>query len=344
MDEPSPTAIAVVAAIVAGVIAIVLVTLSSSGVFSRKAFDKAPPRDGSLGLFDVAIVLGLLIVCGIIAAALLAAALPRDEAERILRGEAELMLVGMLAQNLAYIPAYIYLFVRVSYAMPGGLRAFGFGLGSSPAVTARITLLGTLAIFVLTFGTADLAARIAMWIGEPAPRVAHQTLRVLLEATGPTAWGLIFTAVVLAPIFEEILFRGLLQTALRHSGLVTNRWLVIIITTAFFALMHFGAMSVPKEEPATQAKLTLASITTVNADPTDTATEPAADAPPDAPTQIQAPEGQRSLAWQGLPGLIVLSLGLGYLYERTGSLWPPILVHLLFNASQITIVLTLLRG
>ncbi len=34
----------------------------------------------------------------------------------------------------------------------------------------------------------------------------------------------------------------------------------------------------------------------------------------------------------GLGGLFVLSITLGWLYERTGSLWPPIVLHLLFNA------------
>ncbi|MAE63919.1 MAG: hypothetical protein CMJ18_06565 [Phycisphaeraceae bacterium] len=39
-----------------------------------------------------------------------------------------------------------------------------------------------------------------------------------------------------------------------------------------------------------------------------------------------------TLPWQVLPQLFVLSLLLGWLYERTGSLWPSILVHVLFNA------------
>ena len=43
--------------------------------------------------------------------------------------------------------------------------------------------------------------------------------------------------------------------------------------------------------------------------------------------------------WHALPALFVLSLGLGWLYERTGSLWAVMLMHALFNASQITFTL-----
>ena len=38
---------------------------------------------------------------------------------------------------------------------------------------------------------------------------------------------------------------------------------------------------------------------------------------------------------QFVPALVVLGVLLGYLYERTGSLWTPISVHLLFNAKSL---------
>lgn len=43
--------------------------------------------------------------------------------------------------------------------------------------------------------------------------------------------------------------------------------------------------------------------------------------------------------WHALPGLFVLGIVLGWLYERTGSLWPPVLVHAGFNAFNIVWVL-----
>lgn len=44
--------------------------------------------------------------------------------------------------------------------------------------------------------------------------------------------------------------------------------------------------------------------------------------------------------WHALPGLFVLGIVLGWLYERTGSLWPPVLVHAGFNAFNIIWVLS----
>jgi membrane protease YdiL (CAAX protease family) len=43
------------------------------------------------------------------------------------------------------------------------------------------------------------------------------------------------------------------------------------------------------------------------------------------------------------PIIFILSLGLGYAYERTGNLWVPLTIHLLFNSFQ-TAMFLLLRG
>jgi membrane protease YdiL (CAAX protease family) len=40
-----------------------------------------------------------------------------------------------------------------------------------------------------------------------------------------------------------------------------------------------------------------------------------------------------------VPLIFVLSLMLGYLYERTGTLWAPIAVHFVFNAVNVLFVL-----
>jgi membrane protease YdiL (CAAX protease family) len=41
------------------------------------------------------------------------------------------------------------------------------------------------------------------------------------------------------------------------------------------------------------------------------------------------------------PMILVLSLGLGYVYERTGNLWAPILVHAIFNTISTVVFLNL---
>ena len=56
--------------------------------------------------------------------------------------------------------------------------------------------------------------------GAPAQELSHNTLRLLRNGTTPGVYALTALAVVVAaPIGEEILFRGFLQTSLRRVGL-----------------------------------------------------------------------------------------------------------------------------
>jgi membrane protease YdiL (CAAX protease family) len=119
----------------------------------------------------------------------------------------------------------------------------------------------------------------------------------------------IFLAVILVPLTEELLFRGLLQTvigqlfvslgeflspAVRSSPsvpeyrsdarpaaqpTVASRWAAVLVTAALFAAVHNN--------------------------------------------------------WAFVPPLFLLAVGLGYVYERTGNLWITITTHALFNVGQI---------
>ena len=105
---------------------------------------------------------------------------------------------------------------------------------------------------------------------------------------------ILVTAVVIVPVFEEMLFRGMFQTAIRSvledtpfCERLPNKnlrvWLSILISSGLFAMAHSDPMH-----------------------------------------------------W---PPLFVLSLVMGYAYEKSGSLFRPILIHLLFNSSSIIAVL-----
>ena len=83
------------------------------------------------------------------------------------------------------------------------------------------------------------------------------------------------------PIFEEMLFRGILQSMIRRY--LGSPWAAILISSVIFALMH--------------------------------------------------------PYWMHLPALFMLSLGMGYAYERSGSLVRPIFVHAIFNSASITAAL-----
>jgi len=118
---------------------------------------------------------------------------------------------------------------------------------------------------------------------------------------------IIITAVLVGPVLEEALFRGLFQTMIRSyleqktedrrqkteassilhypsSIIGRGTWLSIVISSIIFTMIH-----------------------------------------------------QNPAHW---PALFVLALCLGYSYEKSGSLLRPIFIHCLFNAITITAVLT----
>lgn len=112
---------------------------------------------------------------------------------------------------------------------------------------------------------------------------AHLLLRAVRQTPLPWQVLICFMTIVLAPLSEEIVFRGLLQSMLRHY---TRRpWVAILVTSALFAVMHYQV-------------------------------------------------------WSTIPSLMLLSVMLGYNYERTGRLLPSIVAHVTFNAVFIFQTLT----
>lgn len=55
-------------------------------------------------------------------------------------------------------------------------------------------------------------------------------------------------------------------------------------------------------------------------------------------------EENPNVPWHALPTLFVLSVGMGIGYERSGRLGVPILMHVLFNAVNVGMMLVMMRG
>ena len=132
----------------------------------------------------------------------------------------------------------------------------------------------------------------------------HQELKLITENSQlPLRIIIVTVAVVVAPLLEEMLFRGLIQTAIGNWLLVIGQrpplathqspitihqlpftslrpWLAIIMSSGLFAIMHANAGH-----------------------------------------------------W---PALFALSVCLGHAYEKSGSLFRPIFIHAFFNAISIT--------
>ena len=109
--------------------------------------------------------------------------------------------------------------------------------------------------------------------GEDFQMTQHESL-TLMTGDSPLLLRIaaVLIAVVLAPVLEEVLFRGLFQSSI--VGITGRPWLSIVVTSLFFVMLH----------------------------------------PP--------------LHW---PALFALSVCMGYTYERSGSLYRAIFVHMIFN-------------
>lgn len=261
----------------------ILAVLGWSGMLGARAFNRAPNRSGRLELMDFLNVLGLHILgsgfTGIVQKYIIGS-VDFDHAD------AHTLFVHMVIFQSGMIPCAVYIVIRSSMTVEGGLKGFGLGLNQlwrSPIAA----IIGTLVILPLSLAASGITWLIVSLSGGEVPRIAHDILKVIAEP-GPdlSRFGLITLAIVAAPVLEELMFRGFLQTAIRHTIPIQNRWFAIILASIFFTSVHLGVGSV-----------------------------------------------------FALPTLAVLSLGLGWIYERTGNLWASIGVHALFNASQIALTL-----
>jgi membrane protease YdiL (CAAX protease family) len=123
----------------------------------------------------------------------------------------------------------------------------------------------------------------------------HSVFRLLMDPSS-SVWmrRLAFAgALVLAPIGEELLFRGIVQSGFHklfspRRRSTYHRWVAIALSGSLFGFLHM-----------------------------------------DTPHFV--------------PALVAFGCFLGFLYEYTGSLLPPIMVHMLFNAKSL-IWSALLRG
>jgi membrane protease YdiL (CAAX protease family) len=167
----------------------------------------------------------------------------------------------------------------------------------------------------------------------------HELLRLMHEAKYPFLRGcLIAGAVITAPFFEEYLFRGFLQTFLRQT--IINWWLRLDpARLASPAGLDAATGTLPVELPPSGAPpIMLLSYR-------------------DAAPAVSPPRGKRIWqtwlailitsalfasvheAWTA-PLIFLLAIFLGYAYERTGSLWTTITIHLMFNATSTVIFLS----
>jgi membrane protease YdiL (CAAX protease family) len=104
-------------------------------------------------------------------------------------------------------------------------------------------LAGLLMAAPFVYATMELTARVLQWFHVNIP-VEHELIR-LLKASPALAPLVFLSAGVLAPIFEELLFRGTVQSFLSAlfvrmgpRNAAGGRWMAITITSLLFAALH----------------------------------------------------------------------------------------------------------
>jgi len=180
--------------------------------------------------------------------------------------------------------ALIIVLARAHFARR--LKGFGLNLRKLPRdlLAAPVYLLATwpliMAAIWLTIQLTQLAS------GHEYQMQQHQQLKVAAQNPQLILRVLIFVgAVLIVPVFEELMFRGIIQTMVRSFFRAGNQaWAAIALSSGLFAIMH--------EEPG---------------------------------------------HW---PALFVLGVCMGYAYEKTGSLWRPIFIHAIFNATSVIATLS----
>ena len=109
-------------------------------------------------------------------------------------------------------------------------KSFAMGLGWLLVALPMVYSAGSIAVLIQEACTGR----------EITDRLAHPTLKLLAENHGNVwAWATGLVAIVLAPIQEELVFRGFLQTALLR--LLGRPWLSILVASLVFAAAHIGA-------------------------------------------------------------------------------------------------------
>jgi membrane protease YdiL (CAAX protease family) len=175
----------------------------------------------------------------------------------------------------------VFILASAKRHFEAGLRGFGlriegvFGdIGAACAMFIAVWPLVLIALFlVIRIGT--------ILEGPDFQMQRNEGLVVILENK---QWSLrllmIFFATILTPVFEELVFRGLLQSYLRDVGF--SPWRSIFIASIIFSVLH---------------------------------------------------------PLMHLPALLILSVCMGYAYEKSGSLFRSIFIHFFFNSATIAFAL-----
>jgi membrane protease YdiL (CAAX protease family) len=235
------------------------------------------------------------------------------------------------------LASLLSLLIGLKVLVPNGYRQVGLNGPPSPWAA-----LGALGILVAALPLIQLASAVTQIIYERLgwPLDTHELLKSMghVDSLGEKIMAVV-AAVVIAPLNEEILFRGHIQTGIRR--LLLPRPGVLLAEAVAVAV---DPSLMPPPLPSEDVTLEYAS-------PPMPVAAPVIDPVPPPPASRTLLASTIAIvvtsaifalihpSWSRAP-IFVLSLFLGVAYERRGNLWTSIFIHALFNATMITLYLS----
>lgn len=255
--------------------------LYKRGCLSRKSLENRPVR--ITGLTGIDLVIGMmLIIAGMLLRNIVYGMIKPDPENHMQQAAMQLLM-----QACSFGPVICFAFFKVNYIECGISH---FGLSMHEPTHAKTGIWALILGVPILFALSSLIAVITTLLGINTPEIAHVMLQSIHETRDVTTLVLLLTsAIIVAPLFEEIVFRGFLHQTMRDVISDKTPWVNICVCSAIFAGIHLSAAQ-----------------------------------------------------WQTLPALFVLGGMLGWIYEKTGSLWPCIILHAGFNILNIAIVLLMM--
>jgi membrane protease YdiL (CAAX protease family) len=248
---------------------------------------------------------------------------------------------------VATVPSLVALLVILAGDTRLGLvRALGLRVATLPRMFVLGLAAGVMAL-LLTYGSSSVLGVFYELVHYEHPS-EHELLGAMKEASSSAKMLLVFGACVMAPLFEEVLFRGHLQTML--ARLFTRRGAAPPAPPLAAVVAPDGW--IPRQDIATEEatpvnESALAPVSAPALAPEVMPIPPIAEYATPVDARMRDSAAMRWVAiiitslvfavihplWTA-PLIFLLSVCLGYAYERTGSLWVPIVMHAMFNTSS----------
>ncbi len=189
----------------------------------------APPRPHTLREDSI-----LLVICIYLLAAAVFGGL-----SRWLFGGSDDLRARMLTGNAAQIAGVVACLMIVRQSFDGGVDRFFRGTRPpGRRHTVSLVIVVTVVAIGLCPWVAEATVRALHYFAPAEPITPHPTIEAL--RTGPLSMsmvvGLWVSAAIIAPVAEEVFFRGVLQSFL--GRILPSRWAAILLTSIAFGIVH----------------------------------------------------------------------------------------------------------